>query len=342
MKRGTISIIVVAILTLFSGYASAAPLQSKIPTFSITNVKVDTSVTIQTYNFPAGEGFDVLMGYMGTRGINGFFVESINTGNGGTFSDTYTIPDQLKGEYQISIRLQSNTGKGYFAYNWFYNNTSSGRPKPPPGGGTGYLGIPTFTISAVVRDENVSIITHNFPNNDNFDVLMNYMGTRGVNGILVDTVSSGSGGSLSFTFDIPDALKGLRQIAIRLQSNTGSGYFAYNWFYNNTTGGTGGPSGYYGFPTFTITSVVRNTSVTILTNNLPPGDQFDVLMGPMGTRGLNGYYVTTFDSGGGGVQTLSFDIPAQLAGSHRISIRLQSASGSGYYAYNWFYNNTTP
>jgi hypothetical protein len=36
------------------------------------------------------------------------------------------------------------------------------------------------------------------------------------------------------TFEIPPALYGLSQIAIRLQS-ADSGYFAYNWFYNTTT-----------------------------------------------------------------------------------------------------------
>ncbi len=61
------------------------------------------------------------------------------------------------------------------------------------------------------------------------------MGTRGINGIQVDTIKSGNGGSFSATFTIPSALKGYKQIAIRLQSTTGSGYYAYNWFYNNTT-----------------------------------------------------------------------------------------------------------
>ncbi len=342
MKRG-ISLFVSAIfLLLHVVNAFGANLQNKIPTFSIISVDVDTSVTIRTYNFPSGEGFDVLMGYMGTRGVSGIFVESINSGAGGSFVKTFSIPDQLKGQYQIAIRLQSNTGKAYFAYNWFYNDIAGGRPSPPPGGGTGYGGIPTFTITGVVRDQTVSILTYNFPQNVNFDVLMNFMGTRGVNGIYVETVSSGTGGTLAFTFNIPDALKGLRQIAIRLQSNTGSGHYAYNWFYNNTIGGSGGTPGYAGFPTFSISSVVRNTSVTILTNNLPTDDQFDVLMGPMGTRGINGYYVTTIDSGVGGVQSLTFNIPAQLTGSRRISIRLQSTTGSGYYAYNWFYNQTTP
>jgi len=59
------------------------------------------------------------------------------------------------------------------------------------------------------------------------------MGTRGVGGVQVATVDSGAGGTLDLTFNIPDYLKGQYQIAIRMQSPT-SGYYAFNWFYNNT------------------------------------------------------------------------------------------------------------
>jgi hypothetical protein len=209
--------------------------------------------------------------------------------------------------------------------------------------------IPTFSIIGVATNTSVTIQTYNFPAGDTFKVLMGYMGTRGVNGYRIATIGSGGGGSFTATFNIPAALFGQYQIAIRLQSITGSGYYAYNWFYNNTTGGnTGGPGfppgipGYYCYPTFSIASVVRNQTVTIVTNNLPPSDTFQVMMGPMGTKGINGYFVTTINTGGGGTQTLTFNIPPQLMGSYQISIRLQSISGSGFYAYNWFYNNTTP
>jgi hypothetical protein len=319
---------------------SAAPPDSVIPTISIVSVATDTSVTIRTHNFPAQDSFDVLMGKMGTRGVNGIKVTTISSGAGGSFTLTFNIPDALKGLRQIAIRLQSSTGSGYFAYNWFYNNTAGS------GTGTGAPGttsIPTFSIVGVVADANVTIQTNNFPANDSFDVLMGRIGTRGVNGIKVAAISSGAGGSFKATFNIPDALKGRNRIAIRLQSSTGSGYFAFNWFFNNTTGsgtGTGAPgSGYSGIPTFFIASVVRNKTVTVTTNNLPPNDKFDVLMGPMGTRGVNGYYVTTIDSATGGAVSLTFDIPTQLKGSHRIAIRLQSKQ-SGYFAFNWFYNNT--
>ena len=62
---------------------------------------------------------------------------------------------------------------------------------------------------------------------------MGAMGTRGVNGIKVATTSAGKGGIFTVTYNIPEALKGSYQIAIRLQSPT-SGYYGYNWFYNNT------------------------------------------------------------------------------------------------------------
>ncbi len=204
--------------------------------------------------------------------------------------------------------------------------------------------VPTFRIVSVIKDQTVTIETANFPANDTFDVLMGAYGTKGINGIKVATTHSGKGGSFTATYTIPAALHGSYRIAIRLQSNTGSGYYAYNWFYNDTAAGGGLPTqppSYRGYPTFTIVGVVRDQTVTIRTNNLPPNDNFDVLMGPMGTRGINGVKVATTSSGSGGTLTLTYTIPASLKGSYQIAIRMQSPS-SGYYCYNWFYNNTTP
>jgi len=204
---------------------------------------------------------------------------------------------------------------------------------------------PTFSVVGVVQDVSVTITTYNLPAYDGFDVLMNTIGTKGLYGIHVTSISSGAGGVQTYTFNIPAALRGLRQIAIRLQSNTGSGYYAYNWFNNNPSGGGTGGIGYYPpvhyYPTFRIAAVSRNNSVTIVTHNLPANDTFEVLMGPMGTRGINGYYVTAFNTGVGGVQTLTFAIPAALHGAHQIAIRIESITGSRFFAFNWFYNNST-
>jgi hypothetical protein len=201
------------------------------PTFSIVSVDKDKSVTIKTSDFPAKDSFDVRMGVFGTKGINGKLIETIDSGKGGTFTANFKIPVSLQGSERIAIRLESNTGSKYFAYNWFYNNTSGSNPGNPS---NGYTGFPTFTIVNVARNDSVTIKTSNLPKNDTFDVYMGKIGTRGLNGIKVDTTSSGEGGSQTLTYKIPEKLKGEYQIAIRMQSST-SGYFAYNWFYNNTT-----------------------------------------------------------------------------------------------------------
>ncbi len=203
------------------------------PTFSIVNVDPDNTVTIKTQNLPPNDIFTVTMGPMGSKGVNGYVVAKTESGDGGTHKYTYSIPTQLYGSYQIAIRLQSPTS-GYFAYNWFYNNTQGkgGQPPPPPPP-PGYTGIPTFFILSVVRNQSVTVQAYNLPPNDTMNVTMGPMGTKGINGIQVATVNTGKGGNQQFTFTTPAALYNSYQIAVRMQSPW-SGYFAYNWFYNNT------------------------------------------------------------------------------------------------------------
>ncbi len=93
--------------------------------------------------------------------------------------------------------------------------------------------IPTIEILSVDRNKRVTIQTENFPANTTFSVTMGKYGTKGIGGIEVAKTESGSGGSFTATYQIPHALRGQDQIAIRLQS--ASGYYSYNWFYNNST-----------------------------------------------------------------------------------------------------------
>ncbi|MGW8227187.1 MAG: LysM peptidoglycan-binding domain-containing protein [Anaerolineales bacterium] len=94
--------------------------------------------------------------------------------------------------------------------------------------------IPTFEILSVVKNKQVTIETSNFPPHTTFVVTMGYYGTKGINGIEVDSTSSSNGGTFKVSYAIPQALHGQDRIAIRLQSS--SGYYSYNWFFNNTTG----------------------------------------------------------------------------------------------------------
>jgi hypothetical protein len=221
---------------------SSAGVAASIPTFSIVSVVRDQTVTIRTSNFPSEQVFKVRMGKMGTLGIGGLVVEETSSGSGGSFLVTYNIPEALHGRNQISIRMDSS--QGYYAYNWFYNNTTGGEAAPPPPAeptpvvpppaAAPYRGIPTFTIVSVVRNETVSIRTSNFPANQTFTVTMGLMGTRGVRGVVVASTPSEAGGVFEITYTIPETLHDRSRIAIRLQSP--QGYYAYNWFYNNTTG----------------------------------------------------------------------------------------------------------
>ncbi|NLN70027.1 MAG: hypothetical protein GX142_04490 [Chloroflexi bacterium] len=335
MKK--ISLIIISVLIITFAFMHSSVVAKTMPTISIVSVNADETVTIRSHNFPANYEFSVLMGKMGTKGVNGIHVATISSGTGGSFDATFSIPPELKGDYQIAIRLASTSG-GFYAYNWFYNATTA---SPPITDGT--TGIPTFSITDVAMDDSVTIQTHNFPANYDFKVLMGKMGTKGIDGIHVATISSGTGGSFNATFSIPAELKGNYQIAIRLASTSG-GFYAYNWFFNNTTlqPGTGGSTGgFAGIPTFSITAVVKDSTVTIQTSNFPANYDFKVLMGKMGTKGIDGILVSTINSDKGGAFTQTFDVPSALADESRIAIRLQATSG-GFYAYNWFYNNTYP
>lgn len=341
MKKQKIVGLIVIVALFGSIFAGVSQVQaSTYPTFSISEVKTDESVTILTNNMPANKNFNVLMGEIGTKGIDGIIVATLNSDKGGSFLATFPIPEQLKGRAQIAIRLEG-TDNPYYAYNWFWNDAKNGTwpedypPAQPP---TCACNIPTFSIKSVVKGEDVTITTYNFPKNVEFTVLMGKMWTRGINGIEVATLNSGEGGSFEATFDIPAELANEERIAIRLEGT--GGYYAYNWFWNNTasTPPAEPADGYSGYPYFFITAVEKDTTVSIKAYNLPKDTDFTVLMGKMWTMGINGIEVTTLNSGEGGTLEATFDIPAELAGEQRIAIRLQ---GEVYYAYNWFWNNTT-
>jgi hypothetical protein len=341
MKKQKIVGLIVMVALFSSIFAGVSQVQaSTYPTFSISEVKTDESVTILTNNMPANKNFNVLMGEIGTKGIDGIIVATLNSDKGGSFLATFPIPEQLKGRAQIAIRLEG-TDNPYYAYNWFWNDAKNGTwpedypPAQPP---TCACNIPTFSIKSVVKGEDVTITTYNFPKNVEFTVLMGKMWTRGINGIEVATLNSGEGGSFEATFDIPTELANEERIAIRLEGT--GGYYAYNWFWNNTasTPPAEPVDGYSGYPYFFITAVQKDTTVSIKAYNLPKDTDFTVLMGKMWTMGINGIEVTTLNSGEGGTLEATFAIPAELAGEQRIAIRLQ---GEVYYAYNWFWNNTT-
>jgi hypothetical protein len=346
-------VLVVGLLFGIVGKIQAAP----VPVTSIISVTPGVSVTVSGTNFMPPQTFTVKMGPYGSYGVGGTVVGSYNSISGSYFTASYAIPSALAGLDKIAIRFEGSGGS--FSYNWFNNVTSSSTATavpPAPGYLPGYVGYPTFDISTVSAGSSVTILTHNMPAGQAFTVRMGEYGTLGMGGTVVGTTAD-SGGSYSMTFAIPSWLAGHQRIAIRMDGPNGY-YYAYNWFWNNTAptvvntplptavpGSTPAAPpapvpGYYGVPTISIASVLRDSKVTIYANNFPAGQTFTVRMGYYGSLGIGGTVITTIDSGSGGSFSATYDIPSSLYGSDRIAIRLETSNGY-FNAYNWFYNNST-
>ncbi len=349
------TIMLVVISIFFTSQPGLAKPQHAIPTFTVVSVVPDERVTIRTSDFPAKKTFTVTMGKIHTMGVGGVIVGTTDSGFGGSFQATYNIPVTLKGQALISIRLQDTAGK-YYAYNWFANSST---PRPTsaisiatgsvptlsstayaltPGANpltmtrsSAYIVYPYFGITGVVQDAKVSISAANLPLNKTFNVFMGPYGSYGLGGSQVTTLSTGSSSVFVGSYDIPASLKGFDRIAIRLQSSDNT-FYAYNWFFNRTTDGADVPTNL----SFSIQSVVVDTSVTILTQNLPAKMEYAVLMGVYGTQGINGTSAGTTISSTSGAYSATFTIPPGLKGQPRIAIRLVGSDGS--FAYNWFYN----
>jgi murein DD-endopeptidase MepM/ murein hydrolase activator NlpD len=99
-----------------------------------------------------------------------------------------------------------------------------------------------------------------------------------------------------------------------------------------TTTATATPSAK--IPIITIASVVKGESVTINASNFPPNREFEVLMGPIGTRGENGVSVAVINTGSGAF-TATYTIPDSLKSAKQVAIRLEGEFG--FYSYNWFW-----
>lgn len=200
----------------------------------------------------------------------------------------------------------------------------------------------SFTVVGVQQDKTVTIRTANFPDNVKFEVSIGRLKSGAYEWAKVADLDSDKGGAFDESFNLPAQFTGVPQLIIRL-TQVKKNISVDRWF-NNIPGGSGtGGAGYgyyWGIPTIWIKSVVKDSKVTIVTHNFPANVQFDVLMGPYGTNGINGYKVASFNSGAGGTLEMTFDVPAQLSGSARIAIRTQNLA-AGFYSFNWFYNNTT-
>lgn len=364
MNKKRVLVIVMLLTMLIPSVIGVSKAQAAYPSFTISEVKKDESVTILTQDMPKSLDWKVLMGEYNTKAVNGIEVATFNSGAGGSMSATFNIPADLKGRAMISIRIESLTG-GYYYYNWFWNDKDNGTwptetstpatppaPTATPAPTQAPQTVPTIGIKSVDPGKSVTITASNFPKNLEFIALMNKMWTRGIKGVEVGKLTSSETGAFEATFNIPAEFKDHERVAIRLESTTG-GYYSYNWFWNlsggvvvtpeptpsPTTAPASTPAPVVKYPYFNIVAVEKDNTVSVEGDNFPANTEFTVLMGKMWTMGIKGTEAGTFNSGEGGKMTATFNIPTDLVGQSRISIRLEAKTG-GWYAYNWFWNST--
>jgi len=286
MKHKNIQVlflIVLVFLLSISMTAVNAEGEQVFPSYTITDVIPGASVTLITRDFPADSEFVVSMKDMDSTGD---FVDVVkfNTQAGGSFSVKIEIPADLKSTREIAM-LVSNAD-GIQIPSSFHNHAPDQESNPVISGGV-YTGTPSFTIKEVIPGESVTVSAVNFPANLVFDVTMGSYNPCGF-GQLVESFNSEAGGSFERTIAIPENLKSVTPVSIRMDS--AEGFYAFNWFGNvapvaveNTedvpTVEPDEQCDFSVFPSFTIKSVVKGESVTIDTLDFPADSSFTVKMG---------------------------------------------------------------
>ncbi|HSN94132.1 MAG TPA: hypothetical protein VLR89_03610 [Anaerolineaceae bacterium] len=219
--------------------------------------------------------------------------------------------------------------------------------------------IPQVSFLDVTKGESVTIVTNFMPENTDIIAYMGELDSKGENGIVVGQMNTGSGGSFSATLPIPAELKDREYIVVRLAAP--KQWYCYNTFQNDPNGTTPvptpKPSGtpapdepvytvttvsgkpYKGYPIFAIKSVDQGKTVTVITDNFPPGLDFVALIGKLGKNGEDGTAVGQFNSGEGGAFEATFAIPAAFKDYKALAIRL--VAPKRYFAYSWFDNSSS-
>ena len=183
----------------------------------------DKSVTINGVNLVANTRYTIYLSKTKTYSDKSVLVGSAMTDAKGAFSKTYRIPGRLVDVARVYIYITN--GKHDTASNWFINASASGNT-----GGEGTSNF-NFSVVSVKRDTTVKIKTANLPANVTFIVYIGKSGSKGVNGVKVGTLVHDDGGSIRFTFNIPDSLEGKSKLDIRIE-NKQLGIAVYQTFDN--------------------------------------------------------------------------------------------------------------
>lgn len=312
-------LLIILLLALMLGRAGAQ--EDLIPALSVESVEVGRSIVLLAEDLPRHDDFVVTIGRIGTLGVGGEVVGTVNSGADGMFRATFPIPDALKGVSRLSVRAENS--EGAHGYDWFDNYI----PTPP---GSEQQFEPRLSVETVVMNESVTVRATGFPPNESIYFILGHMGTLAQDGHALASADSGPDGAAAATIDIPYELKGLEAISVRAVTN---GYFAYNWFENQPIA----PPVVLE-PRLRVCGVVRDLSVTIETaTDFPANEEFTILMSRMGAAEGESYIAGTLNTGPSSVTTGTFIIPMGLQGQDHIAIRAEQVDGT-LYSFEYFAN----
>jgi hypothetical protein len=126
-----------------------------------------------------------------------------------------------------------------------------------------------ITIIGVEKNTAITVQADLFPANQVFKIRVGPFDTFFKDYVEVGTIHSGTGGTFKFTVLLPEKVKDVERITVRLDSS--SGIFAYNYF-KNVTSGT--------IPAVTtpVTSTICQVSSSpALSSVMKPGEDFDAV-----------------------------------------------------------------
>jgi len=206
-------------------------------------------------------------------------------------------------------------------------------------------GAATLSVISVVKGKSATINIALMPANKEFRVLMNTIGTQGVDGTKVGTAKTDRNGSFTGTFQIPASLKDKSTLAIRIEATDNSGYFAYNWFRNSDSASVSPTSPSTTSVTtgnLTIDDIEEDSSVNIIGKNLTSNQTYIIWFDWRNRINVvKSIRTGTIKSEKDGTLKASIQIPREAKDRLELAVRLQSLDGTRVYTTGWFLNATS-
>jgi hypothetical protein len=317
-------VVLLAVMLVFSvPGASAAPAFAVAVHFDVVGVKAHQSVTIRTRDFPIRTKFTARIDVIGRGAENGPVVSEFNTEQGGVLEMSLSIPEALRNELILAVRVESKDG--YLATNWFINEDMAYKPKDPQV-------KPALSFTGVKKNQSVTVAGKNFPPGFSFAVRAGPYYTFYRDYVTFDRVTAAADGTLKFDLALPEKFKDADYIMVRVD---GTGAMAYGTFQNADGGAAVSDSKLY--------KVVDCTLLDL--NPIPPLDpraDFDVIWTVQNSgiqdwdnrhvvfRFMGGEKMHKYDD----TQTLPWTI--KRGGVFQFVVDMRAPETSGWHTASWY------